>query len=161
MSVKNCALCLSATEAESAEILTMGAYGTPKILCPECSRELNKLTLSKDVSKIREAMDNLTGKIDVANIDDPRTLSAIQEIFDGAVKRANAIKEGTYDFSLDESDENDGFADIPEELEETEEDRALDKRDAATLKKWDKIINWACIGVIIAAIGFAIYYFVS
>ena len=67
-----------------------------------------------------------------------------------SAERAQKIKQGNYDFSLDEiadADSEDGFDDIPEELRETEEDRLQDEKDAELLKKIDKVLNWLWIGV--------------
>jgi hypothetical protein len=72
------------------------------------------------------------------------------------------IKEGTYDFSADEKmkelEEEASFDEIPEELQETEEDRELDKRDAEKQKKFDEIMNWVSL---IAIGGTVIYVILS
>jgi hypothetical protein len=64
-----------------------------------------------------------------------------------AANRAKAIKEGSYDFSLDEAAAEEGFDEIPEELRESEEDIELDRIEEENNKKFDKFYN----GVIIAA----------
>ena len=156
----NCSLCLSHVDPENAEVLTMGAYGTPKLLCEECSKKMETVVSGREYSEIKEAMDNLTKKISDANIDDRRVLDTMHGIFDAAAERAAKIKDGSYDFSLDEAEEE-GLLDIPEELEETEEDKLLDQRDATIGKRMDTILTWASVGVIIAAVGFLIYYFLS
>ena len=60
------------------------------------------------------------------------------------------IKEGTYDFALD--DVEDGFDEIPEELQETEEDRILDEKEKAANEKFDKLMNklWIVVGAVAA-----------
>ena len=156
----NCSICLSYVDPEKAEVLTMGAYGTPKLLCEDCAKKMDTVVRGKDYSEIKEAMDNLTNKISDANIDDRRVLDTVHGIFDTAAERAAKIRDGSYDFSLDEIEEE-GLLDIPEELEETEEDKLLDQRDARIGKRMDTILTYASIGVIIAAVGFLIYYFLS
>ena len=89
---------------------------------------------------------------------DTKIVDAVSDI---EADRAAKIKEGSYDFALDEVEGADELLDIPEELEETEEDRLLDERDARLNKKFDKILTWASVGVIIAAVGFLIYYFLA
>lgn len=161
MGKARCALCLSPVDIENAEILTMGAYGTPKLLCDECSCQMNSATRGKEYSEIIEALDTLTAKISSANIDDRRVLETVNGLFNDAAQRANAIKEGTYDFKLDESAGEDELEDLPEELLESEEDKILDEQEAAVIKKWDKALNWVSLGVILAALGYLIYYLVS
>ena len=72
-----------------------------------------------------------------------------------AGERAAAIEKGTYDFSEDASEDEEEMIEIPEELRETEEDRALDEKDAEAEKKFDKIMNWAWAGILAA---FVIYF---
>ena len=50
------------------------------------------------------------------------------------------------------------FDEIPEELQETEEDKELDRREAEKQKKFDKIMNWVSL---IAIGGTLIYLIVS
>jgi hypothetical protein len=160
MADMNCAICLSNVDSESADILTMGAYGTPRFICTECADDLSVATDSHDFKKIEEAMDRLSAKLSRSNVDDHRTIEALTEIFDDSAKRAAAIKNGTYDFSMDGVAENDNILeDIPEELLETEEDRLLDEKEAKSMKKFDSIMNWVSMGAVIAAIAFAIFYF--
>ena len=160
MADMNCAICLSNVDSESADILTMGAYGTPRFICKECADDLTVTTASHDFKEIEAAMDRLSAKLSRSNVDDPRTIETITEIFDDSAKRAAAIKNGTYDFSMDGVAENDNILeDIPEELLETEEDRLLDEKEAKSMKKFDSIMNWVSMGAVIAAIAFAIFYF--
>ncbi len=131
---------------ETATVLTMGAYGTPKCLCDECASLVETVTSGTDFGEISEAMETLTLKMSRANIDDRVTLSTVTDLLREGAERARAIKEGTYDFSLDESEEKENFDDIPEELQETEEDRLLDEKEAEENKKFDKILNYMWIG---------------
>ena len=157
----NCSLCLSAVDVETAEILTMGAYGTPKLLCNDCTRLMHKVTRADNYPEVKEAIEELGNKISVANIDDRRVLDTVSEIFKESLVRAEKIKAGTYDFELDKVESTDTIDEIPEELLETEEDKALDEKEAKVIKKWDKIMNYVSLGVLLAVVGFLLYYFLS
>ena len=85
-------------------------------------------------------------------------LETVTEIFSAAGERARKIKEGTYDFSEDEKEE-DGLLDVPEELCETEEDKALDVKEQKNAKLIDKIFNWIYLAVFLGVAVFAVVYF--
>ena len=139
----------------------MGAYGNPKLLCDECAQIVEKITLGTDYAEITDAMGALTAKMSAANVDDPVTVDTVTEMLVKSAKRAQKIKDGTYDFTLDETADGEGFDDIPEELLETEEDRLLDEKDAEANAKFDKFMNWAWIGVGVVAAAFAIWRIVE
>jgi len=84
----------------------------------------------------------------------------IKEIFSAAGERAKKIRNGTYDFSEDET-EKDEITDIPEELLETEEDKARDEREAKAGKLYDKIFNWVALAAFLAVIVIFIINFVT
>ena len=44
--------------------------------------------------------------------------------------------------------DEDVMEEIPEELQETEEDKALDAEEAKKQEKFDKIMNWLTIGAL-------------
>ncbi len=161
MTESNCSICLSPVDGESADILTMGAYGTPKCLCDGCSALMRTATSSRDYDEICAAMDEVGRRIFDANIDDRRVIATVSGIFDASRERAERIKDGSYDFSLDTEEPDEEAADVPEELLESEEDRALDERDEEKRRKWDKILNWVSLGIIAAAVAFIIWYFVG
>ena len=75
------------------------------------------------------------------------TVEAVTKILADSALRAQKINEGTYDFSLDDV-EDESFEEIPEELQETEEDKLLDEKDAAANAKFDKFMNklWIVLG---------------
>ena len=152
---KVCCTCLTRLENEDAPVLTMGAYGTPKLLCDDCAALIETVTLGTDYDEITEAMNALTDVITRSNADDRKVVDTVTEILERSAKRAQQIKEGTYDFALDEVEE--GFDEIPEELQETEEDRLLDEKEAASNAKFDKIMNWLWLGVGVLAGAFAIW----
>jgi hypothetical protein len=114
-------------------------------------------TSSREVDDIVSAMDKLTKKLSDKNIDDRFTVETVTAMFEDAARRAASIKDGTYDFSLDEVSEEESFEDIPEELAETEEDRALDEKEREEAKRFDGFMNWVWLGVLIGALGFIIW----
>lgn len=156
---RNCCTCLRRIENEDAPVLTMGAYGTPKVLCDDCAALVETITLGKDYDSITAAMQQLTEVMSASNVDDRVTVETVTVMLEESAKRAQKIKEGTYDFALDEVE--DGFDEIPEELQETEEDRLLDEKEKAASERFDKFMNWAWIGVGIAAGAFIIWKIVE
>jgi len=136
-------------EDENAPVLTMGAYGTPKCLCEECASLVETITLGRDYDEITSAMEAITAKMSAANIDDRVTVASMTDLLASSAERAQKIKEGTYDFALDEGEDDDSFDEIPEELQETEEDKELDRKDEESMKKFDKVLNilWIIVGV--------------
>lgn len=158
---KNCCTCLARIQNEDAPVLTMGAYGTPKLLCDDCAELVETSSFGKDYYSIVEAMDRLTAKMSAANIDDRVTVATVTEMLAANAERAQRIKEGAYDFALDEERENEGIDEIPEELQETEEDRLLDEKEAETNAKFDKILNWVWLGFGIAAAGYLIWMIIA
>lgn len=149
---KNCSTCLRKTTNEDAPVLTMGAYGTPKYLCDECAELIETITGGKDYDAITAAMQTLTDVMSASNVDDRVTMETVTAMLEQSAKRAQKIKEGTYDFSLDETDE--GFDEIPDELQETEEDRLLDEKEKAANEKFDKFMNklWIVLGAVAAVL---------
>lgn len=158
---KICCTCLARFENEDAPVLTMGAYGNPKLLCDECAALVEIMTYGKDYDTVVAAMESLTDRMSSSNVDDRVTVATVTQMLAESAERAQKIKEGTYDFSLDEEKENEGMEEIPEELQETEEDRLLDEKEAEANAKFDKFMNWAWIGVGIAAVGFIIWKFID
>ena len=154
---KNCCTCLARIENEDAPVLTMGAYGTPKLLCDECAALVETACYGREYDAIVEALDRLTRRMSESNVDDRVTVATVTSMLAENAERAQKIKEGTYDFSLDEEKQNEGLDEIPEELQETEEDKLLDEKDAQANAKFDKAMNWAWIGVGIGALGFIIW----
>ena len=136
----------------------MGAYGTPKYLCSECEGEFETATHGREPLEIAEAMDKIGNKMAENDTVGKVILTAVNEIFDLAKERATQIKAGTYDFSLDtptevvEEDEE-----IPEELRESEEDRALDEREAKRQNKIDKVLNIVTGAIFGTAIAVILY----
>ena len=157
---KNCSTCLTRITTEDAPVLIMGAYGTPKLLCDECAALIDTITLGTEYDEITAAMQTLTEKMSSANIDDRFTVDTVTKILSDSAVRAQKIKEGTYDFALDEQ-EDEGFDEIPEELMETEEDRLLDEKEAEENAKFDKLMNksWIIVGAVAA--GYIIWRIIA
>ena len=158
---KNCSTCLTRITSEDAPVLIMGAYGTPKLLCDDCAALIETITLGRDYDEITSAMQTLTERMSAANIDDRFTVNTVTKILSDSAVRAQKIKEGTYDFALDEEVEDESFDEIPEELKETEEDRLLDEKEAEENAKFDKLMNktWIIVGAVAA--GYIIWRIVE
>ena len=140
--MKSCSICKAAIEAAAPSILTMGAYGNPRYACEACDKEIEKMLLSREPDGVFAAMKVLGDHLARTACEDNSVIATVKDLMDGATERAEAIKAGTYDFSLDGEQEEE-LVEVPEELRETEEDRALDARDERIAKKWDKAINVA------------------
>ena len=151
-----CALCGRIPECEEPAVLAMGRYGKPRHLCEECEEQMDVATLGSDYEEIVDAIDILGKKATGFGKDDEVTLNAMRAFLMRAAKRAASIKDGSYNFDLDdeqnttEEGEDEGFDEVPEELLEAEEDAELDRLDAEKAKKLDSFINWLWVGVFIA-----------
>ncbi len=154
--MNGCSVCKRDIDENKAPILVMGGYGHPRYLCQECSEQLERATLSHDVSEIEAAMSSTSQKLADSGTEDDLTVRTVADIFAEAGERAKRIKEGTYDFSEDETEELRDCEQIFDELSESEEDAILDERDAERAKKADKIFNI----VALIAFGAAIVAFI-
>lgn len=158
MSDKYCAVCLAKIENEDAPVLAMGSYGVPRLLCDDCAADLDTATRGTDYGEIAAAMDRISLKLSRANIDDKVTMNTVTELLVEAARRATEIKNGTYDFALDECVEED--YEIPEELKESEEDRALDEADKKKTERFDRVMNWIWAGVLLGFLAFIVWWLV-
>ena len=165
---KHCALCGRIPECEEPAILAIGKYGHPRHLCEDCEAELDTATLGREYEEVVDAIDSLGKKATSFGKDDPITIATMRSILMKAAKRAAAMKNGEYDFDVDDDspvtedgeEEIEGFDEIPEELLETEEDAALDRRDAEIGKKLDKVLNWVWVIVLVGMVGLFLLKFV-
>ncbi len=140
----------------------MGHFGNPRYLCAECEALIEKALKSHDTSASEEAMERLGKTVSESSADDTAVVEAVEEIFKSAKERNEKIKEGTYDFSLDEEDEGEGeFDEIPEELLETEEDKAETEREEETNRKFGKVLDIITAVIFVAAIAVFAYYFIK
>lgn len=149
---KNCCICQSQIEKDDAPVIAMSGYGNPKCVCSECEALIDAATESREPEKITEACKALGEALTRGNTGDEQIIQTVNEIIFTASERCEAIKEGTYDFSLDEKSEEDEF-DITEDLMETEEDKEKDARDAKINNIIDAIGAWvaglAFVGVVV------------
>ena len=156
--MKSCSICKSEIESENPSILTMGGYGNPRYVCENCDAQIERMLLSREPAEVQDAMRILGEHLSRIGCEDNAVINTMEDMTKRATARAEAIREGTYDFSEDEADEGEEeLVEIPEELRETEEDRALDEKEKAAEKKMDKILNiaWA---VFLAIFGAAAVY---
>ena len=154
--MKNCSICKAEIENENPSVLTMGGYGNPRYVCENCDAEIERMLYSQVPAEAQAAMKRLGDHLARIGCEDNAVIDTMQEMMRRAGERAAAIEKGTYDFSEDAAEEGEEeMIEIPEELQETEEDRALDEKDAEAEKKFDKIMNWAWAGVLAA---FVIYF---
>ena len=156
--MRYCSICGKEVNEEESLILAMGGFGNPKYLCSVCAKHIDTATESTDPVEIELAMAKISDSLSATAVEDPLVAKTIKEIFAAAGERAKKIKDGTYNFSEDEKSEEE-LLDVPEELLETEEDKALDEKDAKTSKILDKIFNWIYFAIFVVAIFFIIVYF--
>jgi len=155
--MSKCCICCKEIEREDPAVLAMGGAGIPRHLCDDCEALLDTATLSRDYDEAGAAIGKLS-KMMAENDPDPVTYSMVNGLLLNASDRAVAIKEGKYDFALDEQvPEDDGFEEIPDELLETEEDREKDRIEEEKQKQFDKFFNYVVIGACIAFAGFFIW----
>ena len=160
---KLCSLCKRSVDSENAPILAMGGFGNPRYICDECAKNIELMTTAHDVDTIKENLAMVSEKMSRANVDDTVTLDAMDALLADVKDRAEKINRGEYDFSNDVQELQAsgivGEPEIPEELLETEEDRALDEKEQQQKAKFDKIFNWVALGIIAAAVAAVIIYF--
>ena len=159
MKEKYCSLCLAKIEAEDAPILTISGAGVARCLCDKCAEDIEAASTSREYADIAEALDRLSASISKNNIDDSVTLATMDDILKHAAARAALIKEGVYDFSKDEESEDEILEEIPEDMLESEEDKALDERDIERANKLDRVLNWVWAAVLAGTVGFLIWWF--
>ena len=158
---KNCVICKKITDSDTSAVLTIGAVGNAKYICDECEADIDVATTSRSYDEIIAAMDRVSAKLSKANVDDEQVLDTVDALFVDAASRASAIKDGTYDFSLDDKESDKEEFDITEEYEETEEDKSLDEADKKKNKVFDAVSTWICFALLILAFGFLVYRFID
>ena len=145
-----CCLCQKEIERDDAPVLAMGAAGNPRLLCDECAALLDTATTDHDLNEIGNAMEKI-GLYMANGNPDGVTYSTVSQLMVEASDRAKAIKDGDYDFSLDEEEKDDGgLEDIPDDMKESEEDIEADRIEEEKNKKFDKVYNivlWCVLGI--------------
>ena len=154
-----CSVCYRDIEdKDGAAILTMGHFGTPRFLCKACEELINTAQLSRDVTEAEAAMARLGETVGNYSADDAAVLEAVENILRAAADRAEKIKAGAYDFSLDEKEDTDTLEEIPEELLETEEDKEKTEREEITNRKFNKVMDVITAVVFTAAVALLLYF---
>ena len=154
----SCAICGAAIDKENAPILAMGGFGNPRYVCNDCAEKLETVTESMDPEKINESIEALADRIAKKDTDDAVTINTLSDILRGGKERAELIEKGEY--SVDETACDEVIDDLPEELAETEEDKALDARDAEKNAKIQKVLDIVTLGIIGAAVVALVLYFI-
>ena len=172
MAKRKCCLCNNdVLNEETAPILTLGNSGWPRYVCPECEERISATTEKKTYEEISEACRVLGDGMINMRVEDTAVIEEVNAIIKGAMERADQIKAGTYDFSLDEElsvedeeSDDDGESksefDIPDELRETDEDKALDEKEARANKVLDTVTSWAAGIILLGAVIFFLVKFV-
>ena len=156
-----CCTCVAELESpDTAPVLTMGHYGMPRLLCPNCEALINTAERSHDPDECEAAMARLGEIVSDSNKEDTCVHEAIEEIFERATKRVDAIRKGEYDFALDD-EEDTTFDEIPEELLETEEDKKKTERENETNRKFNKVMDFVTAGVLLAAVVVFIIFLIN
>ena len=156
-----CSVCYKRIEdVSAASLLTMWHFGTPRYLCADCEELIETIEKSRDVEKIEAAMARLGENVSNNSLGDGIVLKTVEDIFKSANERAEKIKAGTYDFALDEIEEESVLDEIPEELLETEEDKKKTEREEAINKKFGKIMDIVTIATCAAAFVALIVYII-
>ncbi len=158
--MKNCAVCQSVIESDDAAVLCVDGYGNKRYLCAECEEIMDTVTLGKDYTEICEAINEIGKRMVKADITNKFTLKTVEEIIKNAKSRAELIKDGSYDFSLD-TEVSDIPDTVPEQLLETEEDKEADRVEAEKNKKVDFWVNIVFAVLIAGCVGFFLYKVLS
>lgn len=157
-----CSICFAKVDGDEAPVLAISGAGVPRCLCDSCASDIDTITASHDFDEIMAAMERLSRMISEGNADDTLTISTMSSIMAKAAERATLIKEGKYDFALDESEqqvEDESLLEIPEELLESEEDKELDEKENERAQKIDKVLNWVWGIVMALAVAFLVWWF--
>ena len=155
MANKNCCICHAPVEKEDAPVIAMSAYGNPKCVCSKCEALIDAATSSHDPDEINEACKAIGEALTRGNTGDEQVIATVNDIITSANERCIAIKDGTYDFALDEKADEDEF-EITEELMETEEDKEKDQHDEKVSKIIDTVGTWVAGLLFVAAAIFFI-----
>jgi hypothetical protein len=150
---KYCVICKRPIEKEEPAVLTMGGFGVPKCICGQCEETIDKMTTGTDYEEIIESCVSLGESLTRGDTGDNSVIATVNGLIKNASERAAKIKDGTYDFSLDEKSDDEDF-EITEDIAETEEDRALDEKEAKANKVLDTILTWASGIIIVVAVVF-------
>lgn len=155
---KACAVCQSAFESEDPDVLFFTEAGSARYICPHCKELYETATLSREPDAIDTALSDIYKHTD--RLTDVSTLEFLAASLGDAKERLSSIREGSYDFSLDDDGEE-IVEEIPEEYrpDEAEEKAAEEKRKKLTPFDYAIDILWIAAGV--AAVGYLIYMIIN
>ncbi len=154
--MSKCSICTAEIDNTTAPILTMGAHVRPKCICEDCASDIETVNTSREYLEISAAFDRISDKLAANPVSDSSVNDAVTNILNFAAERAERIKDGTYDFSVDDALASEELEEIPEELLETDEDKAKDERDELAAKRLDKIMNFVYAAIFVGVLVFAL-----
>ncbi len=162
MSERICCICKARIETENPAVLTVSSFGNPRYLCDSCDADFTSALKAKEYSEIKDAVSKIGGKMESSGVEDELVIDEAGVIIERATARAEAIRDGSYDFSLDEESPDDSELEeadllIEEEAEESEEEREKRLKKERYAKIFDTATTWTIGVVIVAAIGYLIY----
>ena len=155
-----CCICKKEIDSNTATILFMSGAGIPRCICEECDKNVETMTAGRDPDAIITSCRELAGALERGETGEERVIMLVGEMLGAAKERADKIRAGEYDFSLDEAaDEGEEF-ELTDDMLETEEDRALDEKEARVNKILDTVTSWTMGIALVAAVVFFIIKFV-
>ena len=157
-----CCICKKEIDTETAPILFMGGAGNPRCLCDECDAKIMEATTGKEYDGIIESCRSLGKTLETADSNDMKVIVTVGELIKKATERAELIKNGEYDFSLDEAEaaNTEPEFEITDDIAESEEDKLLDEKEAKVNRIVDNVITWVMGLAIVAAGAFFVIKFV-
>lgn len=175
--MNRCSFCLRTIEGDDAPILTISGFGKPRLLCPHCDKLVGTICDSTDKVEVSEAIEKIGESLTLANVDDKAVFDTLKAMIDEARVR---IEEGVLPITDAPDEQGDAVAedneadtlvknteaaaeeifDIPEELRESDEDRAKDEKEAKHSKVMDSVVGWAAAAILVATIVIFIVKFI-
>lgn len=148
--MNTCTICRNHFEAESPAVLFVSAYGTKRVLCPDCEVLLDKATAedaTPEREEARKALDTLA-----VRMKDPEAFEMLGSILAGEIDSEDAPSE----------EEEAAMEAVLEEVREEEEAiaKAENTPERIAAKKKAILIEsliYAAIGL--GVLGFAIWFF--
>lgn len=153
----SCAICKGRIDENAAPIIAMGAMGTPRYICDECAKDIDAVLEGTEPSQIRGAVSKVADKMTRNEVADEVTIAAVKGVLSEGLERAACVENGAPLPTANES-----YEDVPDELLETDEDKALDEAEAVEREKNDRAFN--LIGLVLlaaAVIGMAVFILIK
>ncbi len=152
----HCAVCDIRTE--DTELFFISKQGSPKYICKECAEHYTNATESRDPDAAEASLNEIYGKIKSSH--DLAVLEMLSETLRDAKRRIDAIRDGSYDFSLDSDEGEDQLLEVPEELRQDPEEaleEAKMEEEAKKVTAFDHVLNWIWIAIAVFGIGYLGY----